>query len=320
MLHEDDWYDAPLAQRARRANRIALVCYLVPVMVATHWPRLAFQGSGTIDKFVHFVGFGALAWLFLNASFFRRPILNLALAAFWVYFDELTQSIEILGRTFSGYDLAAGWLGCGVAGLVWWGLRRRAPRGTDDRLDDLTAERLLYATSAGWTRVGAAVAGFIALCAGMAALVNWQAKGEAPGLGNLVFPAGLGFLAGVGFGAVGAFTRSYARVASGRIDAWTGAVEREGEPFRSRDYAPALRWPMVIGALALPGAWFTVIGVEYLLFGELTDEKMVDFAGFAVLRPIFTVVLAFAGAVVAASVMVRLRRAKRGFHAERQRP
>lgn len=320
MLHEDDWYDAPLARRARRANRIALVCYLVPVMVATHWPRLAFQGSGTIDKFVHFVGFGALAWMFLNASFFRRPILNLALGFFWVYFDEVTQAIPILGRTFSWYDLAAGWLGCGTVGLVWWGLRFRAPRGTDERLDDLTAERLLYATSAGWLPVGAAVAGFIAIFAGLAAFVRWSADGEAPGLGTLVFPAGLGFLAGVGFGTVGAYTRSYARVASGRIDAWTGAVEREGAPFRLRDYAPALRWPMLIGGLALVPSWYAVIGIEHLLFGELTDEKVVDFAGFAVLRPIFAAVLAFAGAVVAASVMVGMRRARRGFHAQRQRP
>ena len=320
MLHEDDWYDAPLARRARRANRIALLCYLVPVTVATHWPRLAFQGSGTIDKFVHFVGFGALAWLFLNASFFRRPILNLALGFFWVYFDEATQAIPILGRTFSGYDMMAGWLGCAVAGLIWWGLRLRAPRGTDQRLDDLAAERLLYATSAGWLPVGASVAGFIAFFAGFAAFTNWHAGGEAPGLGTLVFPAGLGFLVGAGFGAVGAFVRSYARVASGRIDAWTGAVEREGTPFRHRDYAPALRWPMAIGGLALVPAWYAVVGIEQLLFGEPAEEKRVDFAGFAVLRPIFAAMLAFAGAVVASSLMVRMRRAKTGFHVLRQRP
>lgn len=320
MWQVDDWFDAPLAQRSRRACRIALVCYLVPVMVATHWPRLAFEGSGTIDKFVHFVGFGVLAWLFLTASLFRRPVLNLALAAFWVYFDEVTQAIEILGRTFSGYDMAAGWLGCGVAGLLWMGLRQRAPRGTDERLDDLTAERLLYATGAGWIRVGATVACFIALFAGLAALAGRHATGEAPGLGALVFPAGLGFLVGAGFGTVGAFVRSYARVESGRIDAWTGAVEREGVAFRQRDHAPALRWPTMIGGLAIVPSWYTVVAVERILFGELTDEKMADFAGFAVLRPIFAAMLAFAAAVVASGVMVGIRRAKRGFRAQRQRP
>ncbi|MEY3143746.1 MAG: hypothetical protein RLY21_2239 [Planctomycetota bacterium] len=320
MLREDDWFDAPLAQRARRASRIALACYLVPVMVATHWPRLAFQGAGTVDKFVHFVGFGLLTWLFLNASLFRRPILNFALAVFWVYFDEFTQAIEILGRTFSGYDMIAGWLGCAVAGVIWWGIRLRAPRGTEERLDDLTAERLVYGTSRGWLSVAIAVAGFMGLFVGSMLFVSWYSTGELLGFGGIVFPGGLGFLIGVAFGGVGAYIRANARVASGRIDAWTGTVESEGAPFRHRDYAPAIRVPLVVGALlAIPAGW-AVVGIEYLLFGEVTDEKLVDSAGFVVLRPIFGAMLAFAGAIVAASVMVRLRRAKRGFHAQRLRP
>ena len=321
MFAAEDWYDAPLARRARFANRIALFCYLVPVTVATHWPRLAFQGSGTIDKFVHFVGFGVLAWLFLNAAFFRRPILNFALGVFWVYFDEVTQAIEILGRTFSGYDMLAGWLGCGVAGLLWWASRLRAPRGTDERLDDLTAERLIYASGRAWLRVGLAVAVFMAVFAGFAMAGDGSFDAADLTLGRVVFPAGLGFLVGASYATVGAFTRSHARVSRSRIDGSTGAVESEGPALRLADYAPRLRVPLVVGGLLVFPSFWAVLGVERLAFGGAPGEELQsDVAGFAVLRPIFTAMLAFAGAVVAAGVMVRVRRARLGFHAQRKRP
>jgi hypothetical protein len=77
---------------------------------------------------------------------------------------------------------------------------------------------------------------------------------------------------------------------------------------------------MLLCALLLPISWSVAIGVEYLLFGTPEDENKVDFAGFVTLRPIFTAMLAFAGAVVAASAMIRLRGAKRGFQAQRSRP
>jgi hypothetical protein len=323
MWRADDWHDSPLAQRSRRACRIALLCYLVPMTVATHWPRLAFEGAGTTDKFIHFVGFGLLAWLFMGASFFRRPVFNLALGAIWVYLDEVTQAIEILGRTFSLYDMIAGWLGCAVAGLVWWGLRQRAPHATDDRLDDLTAERLVYGGWAGWRAVAFSVLGFAAVFIGGSVAVHLLVRGGDIGdigVGNLVFSGTLALIVGVAYGGVGAFVRAFARVGRGRIDAWTGAVEQEGAPFRSGDYAPALRMPMLLAVPLVAGAWYAVTGVEHLLFREPNDENMVDFAGFALLRPIFTAMLAFAGAVVAAGMAVSIRRAKRGFLPLRTRP
>lgn len=315
MFREDDWYDAPLAQRARRNARIALACYLVPMMVATHWPRLAFQGFGTIDKFVHFVGFGLLAWLFMSASIFRRPVLNFALGVFWVYFDEVTQAIEILGRTFSGFDMIAGWFGCAVAGIIWWGTRLRAPRGTAERLDDLTAERLVYGTARGWKTVAIAVVGFMAVFIGFLAFTMWYASGETLGFGGIVFPGALGLLIGVCFGGVLAYIRANAQVARGRIDPWTGAVEQEGAPFKLGEYAPVVRVPLIIGGLLAIAAAWAAFGIEHLMFGEVTDEELVDSAGFVVLRPIFGAMLAFAGAIVVAGIMVRMRRAKRGFHA-----
>ena len=315
MWRADDWYDAPLAQRARRASRIALACYLVPMTVATHWPRLAFEGAGTTDKFIHFVGFGLLAWLFLNAAFFRRPVFNFALGVFWVYLDEVTQAIEILGRTFSTYDMIAGWLGCAVAGLIWIGLRQRAPHGTDDRLDDLTAERLVYGGWGGWRAVGLSVLGFAAVFIG-----GLLVGGRDISVGRLVAGGTLALIVGVAYGGVGAFVRSHARVARGRIDAWTGVAEAEGTRFGVGEFAQVLRIPLVVGGLLAFPAWWAAEGFERILFGQPTEETMVDSAGFVVLRPILAAMLAFAGAVLAASAMVRLRRAKRGFQAQRSRP
>ncbi len=320
MLRADDWHDAPLARKARRNTRIALACYLVPMTVATHWPRLAFEGSGTVDKFVHFVGFGLLAWLFLNAGLFRRPILNFALAVAWVYIDEVTQAIEILGRTFSGYDMIAGWLGCAVAGIVWWGTRLRAPHGTEERLADLTAERLVYAEKGGWLRVGASVLAFALFFVGGAFVLARLAEQTGFGFGNIVFPAGLALLVGVAYGGVGAFIRSNARVARGRIDPWTGAVEAEAPAFRQADYAPALRLPLLMTAPLLLPAWLAVWGLDRLLFAEVTDAQLVDQAGFAVLQPSLGASVAFAAGLVASGALVRFRRARTGYRPQRPQP
>ena len=76
--------DSEFSRRAARAWRIALVAYLVPVSVATHWPRLGFNSGGPIDKFVHFLAFGVLAWLWMNARPWGRPSVGWLLAAAWV--------------------------------------------------------------------------------------------------------------------------------------------------------------------------------------------------------------------------------------------
>ena len=112
---------ARLHARAVRAWRIALIAYLVPVSVLTHWPRLGFGGGGVIDKFIHFLGFGVLAWLWMHARPFGRATAGFVCAAAWVYVDERTQALEILGRrralcsaaAVSGGSAAAPERGCG---------------------------------------------------------------------------------------------------------------------------------------------------------------------------------------------------------------
>jgi len=317
VIAADDWRDAPLARGARRAWQIALVAYIVPITVATHWPRLGFGGAGFVDKIVHFVGFGVLAWLFMNAALFRRPVQNLALGVFWVYFDEITQAIEILGRTFSWYDLAAGWLGCAVVGLLWFGMRLRSRSGTDERLADLTAERLVFARGVEWLRAAAIVFVALSVCVATSFALHGT---DGPLLGRLIHPGSIGLLLGAALASVWALVRSHARVSSGRIDAWTGSAEAEGRAPTPKDCLRAVFLPAAIGgALAFP-SWLVVVAFERLLFPVVTADNEVDSAGFVALRPIFTAMLAFAGAVVASSLMVRMRRSKTGFHVLRQRP
>ena len=119
--------DGQFADRAARAWRIALVAYIVPVSVATHWPRLGFGSGGPIDKFVHFLAFGVLAWLWMNARPWGRPLFGWILAAAWVFIDERTQALEILGRTFSGFDMIAGWMGVAMAGAIFAARRAGTP-------------------------------------------------------------------------------------------------------------------------------------------------------------------------------------------------
>ncbi|MFM7261203.1 MAG: hypothetical protein ACKO3W_11425, partial [bacterium] len=52
----------PSEMRARRGWRVLFLCYFVPITVLTHWPRFGVAGAGMVDKFVHFVAFGVLAW------------------------------------------------------------------------------------------------------------------------------------------------------------------------------------------------------------------------------------------------------------------
>jgi VanZ family protein len=320
MLHADDWFDAPVARRARRAWRIALVAYLVPIMVATHWPHLTAVGSGTVDKFIHFVGFGALAWIFLHAAPFRRPILNLALGIFWVYFDEVTQSIKILGRTFSVYDMTAGWLGCIVAGLVWWAIRLRARRDTDERLDDLAAERVLFASGREWA-IAACTTALVGLVAGYPLFAEQAA--DVPLIGRLVYPVGVGGLAGAVVATVHGYLRGFARTAQGGVDAWDGAAA--GTHGGGAAISPRAVWIPIASALAVGAALRWPAGYLFdlgtlLLFGREPGDLQVDFDGFVVLRPTFVTMLAFAGAVAWISVLARVRRGARGFHPPRPRP
>ena len=119
--------EARTSAAADRAWRTVLVAYLIPVTVVTHWPRLGFEGAGTVDKCVHFIGFGLIAWFAMQARLFGRVWTGFLFGVAWVYIDEVTQAIPILGRTFSGYDMIAGWIGVAIAGGIALARAQRWP-------------------------------------------------------------------------------------------------------------------------------------------------------------------------------------------------
>lgn len=242
MLAESGWHDAALARSARRAWRYALAFYLLLLAFSTHWPGFGPAGSSHVDKSLHFICFGLLAWCVLNASPFRRPIHNLALTLGWVYVDEALQLIKWFGRTFSWYDILAGWSGCVVAGLLWWSLRLRSPPASKERLLDLTAECLLYTSKTEWLIAAATTAGCAALFA-VIALACGEAAGSRP-LSRLIYPAVLGGLAGVILATALGLLRARARVALG-----AGGVEAKPRDAAGGTMLERLAGPLILALL-----------------------------------------------------------------------
>jgi len=189
---------AALALRARNSWRIALVCYLVPVSIATHWPRLGFGGGGVFDKFVHFLAFGTLAWIWMHAKPFGRASIGFALAAAWVYFDERTQAIEILGRTFSIYDMVAGWIGVLMAGALLVAQREATAPGTQERADAELAQWMVYSRGSSWMIAAALTIAWVLMLGSAMVLWDYISLGEVF-LGTFVYAVGFSGFVGAAF-------------------------------------------------------------------------------------------------------------------------
>ena len=265
--------DAELVQRARRAWRIALISFLVPVSIATHWPRLGFGGGGVIDKFVHFLAFGTLAWLWMNARPFGRAALGFAFAAAWVYIDERTQALEILGRTFSLYDMIAGWLGIAMAGALYALHRFAAPPASVARADGELVHALAYADGFAWRRAALVTLAVIAVV-GTGMVLYDRAMDGAVYFGTFVYAIGYSGFVGVAVAAAG-------------VELYGAALfaRRAGHPARivRRSQFPARHLLAVIAvALAL------LVGYELfvrILFPKgMPEDLQVDREGFLVLR------------------------------------
>lgn len=290
--------DVEYVHRARRAWRIALVAYLIPVTVATHWPRLGFAGGGTIDKFIHFVGFGTLAWLFMHAKPWGRASVGFLIGAAWVYLDERTQAIEILGRTFSVHDMIAGWLGVGMAGLLYAIRRGATPAGSDARADWELAQDVGYASGAAWRRAALVTLVAVILLGAIFVLKQWFGEG-AVHLGTFVYAIGFAGLMGLALAAFGVdlYGRAHARIA--REGRFVG-LPREKMPFWRAGFG--------IATIAL-----LLVGFELLLialFGRETPEELrLDQEGFSLLRQGFLFATVLVG--IAASNAVGARAAFR---------
>ena len=265
--------DVEFERRSRRAWRIALVSYLVPVSIATHWPRLGFGGGGVIDKFIHFLAFGTLAWLWMHAKPWGRAVVGMVFAAAWVYLDERTQAIEILGRTFSLYDMIAGWLGIAMSGLLYAIRRGATPPDTAARTDWELAQSIGYSSGAAWARAALVTLASIIGIGTLFVLKQWHSEG-ALYFGTFVYAIGFAGFIGVTIAAfgVGLLGRAHARIARGGSFV---ALPREAMPFWRAGFGIA-----VIALLLVGYELFLLV-----LFGrEAPDDLKVDQEGFFVLR------------------------------------
>lgn len=114
----------PVPRRAVGMSRALLGLYAGALAAGTHWPRLQFgDPEHPVDKMLHFVAFGCLAFFLWQARYVRSPWALLAIVTLWIPVDELTQAIPGLGRSYSWEDMLAGWLGAATTVLLVWAAR-----------------------------------------------------------------------------------------------------------------------------------------------------------------------------------------------------
>ena len=127
-----------------KRSRVVFVLYALALTTATHWPALS-VGTETFpapDKPMHMIAFGGLLvglwWTRWVPRLWQAGLIVLV----WTALDELSQSIEVLQRTFSPQDMVAGQLGV-VTALAWvWAL---GPAGGSDNRVALGAAGVIVA-------------------------------------------------------------------------------------------------------------------------------------------------------------------------------
>ena len=99
--------------QATRNLRVVFWLYTIALLVATHYPRLkiAAPQETSPDKLLHFFAFGGWAVVLWSSGYVRRPTQVAVLTVLFGVFDELTQAIPGLGRTFDNGDLLANSVG-----------------------------------------------------------------------------------------------------------------------------------------------------------------------------------------------------------------
>jgi len=105
------------------ASRVVFVLYALALTTATHWPALDLDtGIKTIpatDKIIHMIAFSGLFVLLWRTRWVPRIWQAALIVVVWAALDEVSQSIEVLQRTFSAQDMVAGQLGV-VTTLAWY--------------------------------------------------------------------------------------------------------------------------------------------------------------------------------------------------------
>lgn len=108
-----------LIDRGKRTMRVVFWVCTVLLFLATHYPKLQFGTPGDMpDKIVHFFVFGGWGVLLWAAGYVRNSIVLGIVVALFGLFDEWTQMIPFIRRTFDLGDLVADAAG-GAAAAVW---------------------------------------------------------------------------------------------------------------------------------------------------------------------------------------------------------
>jgi len=134
----------------------------------------------------------------MHAKPFGRASIGFALAAAWVYFDERTQAIEILGRTFSIYDMVAGWLGVLMAGALFVAQREATAPGTQERADAELAQWMVYSRGSSWMIAAALTIAWVLMLGSAMVLWDYISLGEVF-LGTFVYAVGFSGFVGAAF-------------------------------------------------------------------------------------------------------------------------
>ncbi len=159
------------SRRVRRPWRVVFVLYALAMVVGIHWPRLH-MGVGDApapDKIIHFFAFGGLTFLLWMTGWVRSLVAVWLAMMVCTYGLEWTQSMPILGRTFTWLDVVAGWLGVTSVAVLLWSLQPIG--GAYSRLlqrQKTFVMQHLFANWSSWSAVlitGGAVAGAFAICA-----------------------------------------------------------------------------------------------------------------------------------------------------------
>ena len=167
---------------ARHWLRTLAVVSVLVLLAGTHYPRLMIgtPGDGP-DKILHFLAFGTVTVLLRISGIAASAGSALVMVASLAIFDELTQKIPGLGRSFDPFDLVADAAGILVA-LAWiaaLGPDRRGPEWFRIRqIRRLASLVLLLSSPANWlhlaiaTSLGAMVGGVFLGVAGRNPIVG----------------------------------------------------------------------------------------------------------------------------------------------------
>lgn len=115
---------APVPRRAVGMSRAMLALYAGALTAGTHWPRLQLgDPEHPVDKLLHFIAFGGLAFFLSRGRYFRSTWSLLAFTVAWIVADEFTQALPGLGRSFSFEDILAGAMGASTTCILLWATR-----------------------------------------------------------------------------------------------------------------------------------------------------------------------------------------------------